>query len=253
MNVGKNEGIKFDKAYQKLENIGKLLRKKNLDINELYNNKEYKHIFDKIKKKLSNNEERAKEFIENMIYYYAITDKNLIDDLTILFKSEKYKMDINSIIFFFEYFQKDNKDWNNKLDKEKFKDLFIISMEKENAPNNYFKSIKSFLIELKNNKIYDYNNIENYNKLFTCLYDKNEAIDFLFSKIGKHITYLYDRIQPTDRTISIKDIKFTEECILAFKKMKDLEDNFRIFDYIKSMSEEKISKFENYSTHLLLN
>ena len=156
-------------------------------------------------------------------------------------------MDINSIIFFFEYFQKDNKDWNNKLDKEKFKDLFIISMEKENAPNNDFKSIKSFLIELKNNKIYDYNNIENYNKLFTCLYEKNEAIDFLFSKIGQNITYLYDRIQPTDRTISIKDIKFTEECILAFKKMKDLEDNFRIFDYIKSMSKDQIYKFENYS------
>ena len=29
--------------------------------------------------------------------------------------------------------------------------------------------------------------------------------------------------------------------------MKDLEDNFRIFHYIKSMSEDKISKFENYS------
>ena len=83
--------------------------------------------------------------------------------------------------------------------------------------------------------------------MFTCLYDKNEAIDFLFSKIDQDIKILYDRIQPTDRTISIKDIKYTEECISAFKKMKKLEDNFRIFDYIKSMDEDMISKFENYS------
>ena len=182
-----------------------------------------------------------------MISYYEIKDKNLIDELTILFKIEKYKMDINSIIFFFEYFQKDNKEWNNKLDKEKFKNLFMIPMEKENAETNDFKNIKSFLIELKNNKIYDYNNIENYYKLFTCLYDKNEAIDFLFSKIGQDIKILYDRIQPTDRTISINDIKYTEECISAFKKMKNLEYNFRIFDYIKSMDVDMISKFENYS------
>ena len=247
MNIGKNEGVNFDKAYKKLEDIGELLKEKDTDIDKLYNNKEYKTIFDKIKKKLSNNEQRAKDFIENMISYYDIKDKNLIDELTILFKIEKYKMDINSIIFFFEYFEKDNKEWNNKLDKEKFKNLFMISMEKENESTNDFKNIKTFLIELKTNKIYDYNNIENYNKLFTCLYDKNEAIDFLFSKIDQDIKILYDRIQPTDRTISIKDIKYTEECILAFKKMKNLKDNFRIFDYIKSMDEDMISKFENYS------
>jgi len=246
LNVGKNERVNFEKAYEKLGAIGELL-KKNINIGELYNNKEYKNIFDKIKKKLSNNEERAKDFIENMISYYDIKDKNLIDELTILFKIEKYKMDINSIIFFFEYFQKDNPKWNNNLDKEKFKNLFMMPMEKENEPTNDFKNIKAFLIELKNNKIYDYNNIENYYKLFTCLYDKNEAIDFLFSKIDQDIKILYDRIQPTDRTISIKDIKYTEECISAFKKMKNLEDNFRIFDYIKSMDEDMISKFENYS------
>jgi len=246
LNVGKNEGVNFEKAYIKLGAIGELL-KKNTNIGELYNNKEYKNIFDKIKKKLSNNEERAKDFIENMISYYDIKDKNLIDELTILFKIEKYKMDINSIIFFFEYFQKDNPKWNNNLDKEKFKNLFMMPMEEENEPTNDFKNIKAFLIELKNNKIYDYNNIENYYKLFTCLYDKNEAIDFLFSKIDQDIKILYDRIQPTDRTISIKDIKYTEECISAFKKMKNLEDNFRIFDYIKSMDEDMISKFENYS------
>jgi len=28
--------------------------------------------------------------------------------------------------------------------------------------------------------MYDYKEIGNYNKLFTCLYEKKEAIDFLF-------------------------------------------------------------------------
>ena len=56
-----------------------------------------------------------------MISYYEIKDKYLIDDLTILFKSEKYKMDINSIIFFFKYFQKNNKDWNNKWIRKSLK------------------------------------------------------------------------------------------------------------------------------------
>jgi hypothetical protein len=41
LNVGKNEGANFEKAHDKLENIGKLLKKENLDIDELYNNKEY--------------------------------------------------------------------------------------------------------------------------------------------------------------------------------------------------------------------
>ena len=63
MNVGKNEGLNFEKAYKKLKDIGELL-KKNTDIDNLYNNKEYKNIFDKIKKKLSNNEQEQKTLLK---------------------------------------------------------------------------------------------------------------------------------------------------------------------------------------------
>ena len=46
---------------------------------------------------------------------------------------------------------------------------------------------------------------------------------------------------------NIKDIEDTEECISEFTQMKKLEDNFKILNYIKSMNEKIISKFENYS------
>ena len=255
MNLGRSEDEHFDNAVEKLDNFGKELQKDS-GITEIYNNKEYKNIFDIIKEKLSTNEMRAQEFIDNLKKYYGIKNKDLVNDLTILFKIKKYEMDINSIIFFFDFFQKDNPTWNQKLDKKKFENLFSKKENKkeneqenreENPKENDFEKIKQYLKELKENGIYNYDNIQNYNKLFTCLYDKKEAIDFLFSKIDKGIKELYDRIQPTDRTISIEDIKNTEDCISAFSKMKKEGDNFRIHTYIKNMKEKEISKFENFS------
>ena len=58
-----------------------------------------------IKEKLINNEKKKKKLIDYMIKYYGITNnKDLIDDLTILFKAKKYEMDINCIIYFFWIF-----------------------------------------------------------------------------------------------------------------------------------------------------
>ena len=253
MNLGKTESEHFENAVEKLDNFGIEIQK---GITEIYNNKEYQVILDIIKEKLSTNEKRAQEFIDNLKNYFRINSEDLINDLTILFKIKKYEMDINSIIFFFDFFQKDNEAWNKKLNKKKFENLF---RKKENVKEdsqenelkdpkeNDFETIKKYLKELKENEIYNYDNIQNYNKLFTCLYDKKEAIDFLFSKINQNISYLYNRIQPTDRTISLADIKNTEDCISAFSKMKKEEDNFRIHTYIKNMKETDISKFENYS------
>ena len=98
MNSGKDENKKFDNAYEELEKIGELLKKK-VKVVEL--NEQYKDTFKKIKEKLSNNEERSKEFIKYLIDYYAINDETLIDELTILFKSKKYEMDIKSYYILF--------------------------------------------------------------------------------------------------------------------------------------------------------
>ena len=233
LNAGKNEEDSFNNAYNILEKIGNLL-KENTDIIKLY--EQFKEIFDTIKERLSNNETRAQEFIKNLIEYYEINNENLIDELTILFKSKKYELDINSMIFFFKYFEKNNESWNNKL-SEKY----------ENLSSKDFTEIKTKLNELKTNKIYDYQNVQNYNRLFTCLYEKKQAIEFLFSKTSKDIDQLKDKIQPTDRTISIKDIIDTENCNSDIIKMKKLQDNNKIFQYIQTMNEKTIKQFENYS------
>ena len=176
------------------------------------------------------------EFIQDLKEYYEIINNKIIKDLTILFKIKIYELDINSMIFFFNYFEKDNESWNQKL-SEKYQNLSLIKD---------FNEIKEKLSELKSNKIYDYQNIQNYNKLFTCLYEKSEAIDFLFSKVSGDIEKLKDIVQPTDRTISIKDLLDTEICISEITKMKEIKDNDKIFLYIESMNEITIEQFVNY-------
>ena len=50
---------------------------------------------------LIKNEMIADEFITQIIDYFKIEEKKeLINDLTIIFKSKKYEMDLKSIIFF---------------------------------------------------------------------------------------------------------------------------------------------------------
>ena len=100
---------------------------------------------------------------------------------------------------------------------------------------------------MKNNGIYDYELIKPYNKIFTCLYEKNEAIDFLYKKTINDIKGLKKKTQPTDRTINIKDIISTEKCIYDITEMKKIKDNSKLFAYIKIMTQERIDNFETYS------
>ena len=240
MSSKKEENEKFENSYKILGKIGKDLNDKDKTEDKIITelNDKYKDYFRKIKEKLCNDEKEAENFIVNLKDYFKITSKDLINELTILFKSKKYELDIKSIIFFFECkFEKDNRDWNNKL----LQSDYIKKWEES------FQNIKDDLIKLKDNNIYDYENIGNYNKLFTCLYEQKEAIDFLFSKTNDEILKLKDRIQPTDRTISIKDIIDTNDCISHIIKMKDIKDNFKILEYITRLGDKEIEKFENYS------
>ena len=236
MNSTGDENNSYNKAIKILDDgIGNSL--KTCNATQIYES--YKDIFEKIREKISNNEEKAQQFIQDLTKYYKLEDnKDLIEKLTILFKSKKYEKDINSIIFFFSYFQKDNQEWNEKLSKEKYKDI----------SKNSFEDILFKLEELKNNGIYDYNNIEGYNKLFTCLNEKEEAFEFLFEKIGKDISYLKNRIQPSDKRIEIQNIIDTEQCISNIEYMNKMNDNFKIFTYIKkNLNKSVIEQFESYS------
>ena len=237
---GNDQDKIFHQAKFKIEQIQILFDKK-ASANEIYQNN--KVIFDKIKDMLCNDESKAKKFIEQMVNFFKIKEKALTNDLTIIFKSKKYEIDLKSIIYFFESFQKDNNDWNNKL-SSKYINLSGIELEE----------LKKNLKELKDNGIYDYEKENNYCKLFTALYEKKEAIDFLLTKTDKEIHDLYGKIEPTNPTITKENIQDTEDCVKIFNKLKELNDNFQIFKYIKAKlnNKEVISKFEyfskNYST-----
>ena len=234
---GANQEKLFDEAFFKLTEIYSDLDA-NVEIDKIY--KKNKKIFDKIKDILSNNETKADSLIEQIKNYNGGILKNrteIINDLTIIFKSKKYEIDLKSIIFFFESINPHDTKWNKNIQKEY-----------ENLSNMNLSALKKALGNLKKNNIYNYEEKTNYFKLFTSLYEKKEAIDFLISKIDQDIKYLYDRIEPTNRTISIEKIKDCEECIKIFKKFKEFKNNSELFEHIKKeINDEKIKLFDSFS------
>ena len=231
---GADQEKRFKKALKKLESIKESIET-NTNVSQIY--EENKAIFNKIKETLSNNE-KANKFIDQMKKYFKIEEKKEekkelietnVNKLAKIFKSKVYEIDLKSIIYFFENFKIDN---NNDKWKEKISSKYNLSeMELE--------ELEKKLTELRETKIYDYENTnKNYN-LFTSLYEKKEAIDFLLSKKNEEIRALYEKIDPTNRTITIKNIKDTEECIKIFNKLKEINDYEKIFEYIKNtLSEE---------------
>ena len=232
---GNNQQIRFQNAIFKLEEIQKFLKtKEKPDIDVLY--RQNKKIFDIIKEKLILNERRSEEFLKTFIWYFNISgNKEFIEDFTILFKSKKYEYDLKCIIYFFNYLNKSD-EWIKNLSKKY-----------ENLSEMNLKDLKTNILELKNEGIYDYQTKNYYVKLFTSLYDKKEAIDFLLSKINKDISELYDRINPNNQTITIQKIDDTKKCIEIFSKIELIKDNKKIFDYIKTLKNDEIEAFESYS------
>ena len=177
--------------------------------------------------------------MKKVIKYFEIKDKKvLIKELTLIFKSKKYEMDLKSIIYFFENFQNnDNKDdWIKKL-----------SVKYNNLSEMDLKDLEIKLKELKDSGIYDYEGNNNYCKLFTSLYEKKEAIDFLLLKTNQDINNLYEKIDPTNPSITMENIQDTEECIKVFTNLKEIKNNLEIFKYIKNLNDAQIKKFEIYS------
>ena len=241
LNPGSNK-TKFDNAKKSLEKIGKLIKENNM--NKLYqeqDQKEHYGFLDKTISKLRKNEEEDRVFIGELTKFYKIKDEELKDNLTILFRSERYKYNINSRIFFFDCLNNknerwQNKDWNSKLSE--YKDLSIKDFDK----------IKEKLLELKKEDIYDYKTLGDYNKLFNCLNDKKEAIDYLIEKIEKseNIDDLQNKIDPTNTTVKAENIADTKKCIQCIKDMKNKADYKMIFLYIKNLDKNSIESFANY-------
>ena len=222
--TGLDQEQRYYKAKEKLNDI-KLLFKDNTNIEEIYQQNE--KIFNKIKDELSKKEEsKSKEFIKQMINYFNIEEKYQ-EDLEIIFKSKKYEMDIKSIQYFFDTFH------SNTLN---FSELDLSTMN--------LQQLKETLKKIQT--IYNYKSPENYYKIFTSLYEKKEAIDFLYKKIqaGSDIDYLKDKLDPTKRKLTIKNIEDTIECLKELREMMKEKD---MLNYIKTLEDDKIQKFVNYS------
>ena len=232
---GNNQESRFNNAMKKLQEIKKLFEaNEKPDVDEIY--KQNKEIFDTIKRKLINNEKKSEQFFKDFKANFNIGEnKELIEDLTILFNSKKYELDMKSIIYFFNSLNKDD-EWNKKLSK-KYEKLSEMDL----------RDLKENLSELKKDGIYDYLTNNNYSRLFNSLYGKKEAIDFLHKKMNTDITELIDRIDPNNPTITVKKINDTKKCIEVFNKFINLNGNLKIFKYIKGLNPEAINCFVSYS------
>ena len=87
---GNNQEIRFGNANVKLDAIKELFAKKE-GVNEIY--KKNKQIFDIIKEKIINHDKKAEQFFKSFKKNFNIGEENkeLINDLTLLFNSKKNK------------------------------------------------------------------------------------------------------------------------------------------------------------------
>ena len=233
---GRDQAERFNNSIKCLRYLKKNLEENKSNIeNVLFNDKKFAKIFNDIKEELSKKDESiSNKLIEQMIDYFNINNSTMKKDLEIIIKSKKYEMIIKSIKYFFDNFL------NKKLILPKDINLSKMSLI-------YLKQV---LNQLKRDSIYDYESRNTYYRVFISFYEKKEAIDFLFSIIkendGEFSNKLKDKLDPTYRSISIKDIDDTIKCLNHFRNLID-KNSSEIINYIKSLDEETIKIFENYS------
>ena len=229
-----NQAKRFEDAIKKLKELKDLFNKNSSNIESIFTDKNYENTFKEIKEELGKKtEDKSKKFIDQMIDYFNIENEIVINDLKMIINSKKYEMIVKSIKYFFsECLEKNLEIGDEKLSK----------ME--------LKTLKNTLNNLKSNDIFDYTQNSPYYRVFTSIYEKKEAIDFLkrnSNSNGKDLSkILKDKLDPTNRSISIKDIDDTIECLTHFKKFIDLQPP-DIINNIKKFNDEQIKKFESFS------
>ena len=232
---GKDQTEFFEDARKKLKTLKTLFDKNSTNIEVIFNEEKFAPTFKDIREELGmKTENKSKEFISQMVDYFSIKDKGVISDLKMIINSKKYENIIKSIKYFF----------NNFLDKK------LILPRNINLSEMNLETLKSTLKDLKTNDIYDYEQNSPYYRVFTSIYEKKEAIDFLISQIKsddkKLSEKLKDKLDPTNRSISIKNINDTIECLIHFKTLVNL-DAKGILNYIQLLTEEQIKTFESFS------
>ena len=250
---GKDQEARFNDAYNKLGDLKILFGKNPENIEVIFNAKPFEKIFKDIKEELGRKDEKkSDEFLEQMKKNFNIMNEKVIKDLKMLINSKKYEMIVKSIDYFFWNFL--NKDLN-------------LPEESKKLSEQPLDKLNSFLLELNKKKYYDYESNNIYYRVFTSIYEKKEAMDFLIRKINeapepKYFENLNDKklqkkfeklseklqnnLDPTNRSITIDDIDDTIDCLkhvnlLLDKKIPD------IIKYLSSLDEPEIKKFESFS------
>ena len=148
-----------------------------------------------------------------MIDYFVIKELTKKEELKIIIKSKKYEMVVKSI-----------------------RDFFInIGKRLETLPDNIDLSqmdlidLKRILNDLKSDKIYNYEDNSPFYLVYTSFYNKKEAIDSLLKKvdgdINKFEKLLKGKLDPTNRSITVKDIDDTIDCKKHFNAFKNLSNS----------------------------
>ena len=235
----KEQNLRFDYSIKQLNEIGRAF-KKNVSIEKIYSKN--KEIFDDLKNLIGTNEEKAKFVLNQIIGFFNIKDKSLINDLIILFYCKKYENVVKSIYYFFNCL------FDNNIIKNNLENNY------ENLSNQEIEKIKYDLNILKRNEIYDYQSNNYYYNFFTCLYQAKEAIDYLLLKIDKEdeIKFLYDNLNPINGMITLENIQNLEECIKIFRQIKSLNDVYKIINFIKILDLKHIEGFVTYSNNYSL-
>ena len=242
--TGRDQEDRFNDALAKLKFIKTSFEKKKnietifkFELEKEEDSKKYANMFENIKDELSKREDsQSDKFIKQMIDYFIINDENKRKDLIIIIKSKKYEMIVKSIKFFIE----------DGL-KKKLKTLpNNIELSKMNLSD-----LRRTLQDLKDRYIYDYE-IDDpfFYEVFTSFYDKKEAIDYLLSKINAKTNFdgLKDKLDPTNRSISIKDIEDSTSCLNQFTELRN-KDDIQIIEYLKVLDKDTIKKIISFSKH----
>ena len=191
-----------------------------------------KSIFTIMKDELSKNKKSNSDEFKKMIEYFNIKEEQLEKDLKIFFKSKKYEIDIKSINYFFDTFL------SKKLTIPKNINLSTMNL----------KNLKFILEKLKKDNIYDYESDSYYYNIYTSLYEKEEALDFLMGKIKSktNLDYLKGLLDPNQRRLGIKHIEDTIECSNILNEIMNKNEK-DILKYIKNLNKDKIDKVISYS------
>jgi len=226
---GNDEEKRFENAKEKLDNLKESFQD-NQDIEKIIGED---NIFNIIKEELSKKDKSySDEFIKQIINYFNIEEKEIQNNLKILIKSKIFEKDIKSMKYFFENLN------IKKLSIDIPKDLELSKMN--------LKDLKSYLSKLENKNIYDYKSNNYYCKIFTSLYKKIEALDFLKKKLYINIDYLKERLDPTQRTLKIKHIDDINECLKCLGRIINMDEK-DILIYLKKLKKDEINCFMSYS------